>query len=117
MEADTEQVNIELFPTSKSQAVFTWTWAVDSNVYVETVTCRVDHLKTRGVPIPIKLGGHVNVYELKHAASDAAASLDKKDEGKLDHITCECSPTLYGVCARPDIDVAMAHNHLASATA
>ena len=98
MEADTEQVNIELLPTSKSQAVFTWTWAVDSNVYVETITCRVDHVKTRGVPIPNKLRGHVKVYELKHAASAAAVSLAMKDEGRLDHITCECSPTLYAVC-------------------
>ena len=117
MEADTEQVNIELLPTSKSQAVFTWTWAVDSNVYVETVTCRVDHVEMRGVPVPKKLRGHVKVYELKHAASDAAASLAMKDDGKLDHITCECSPTLYVACACPDMYVAMAHNHLVSATA
>ena len=117
VDLDTGGVLPEADVASKATAAFDWSWVFASDAYFATVTCRVDHVKTRGVPIPIKLRGRVKVYELKHAASDAAASLAIKDEGKLDHVTCECSSTLYVVCACPDIYVAMAHSHLVSATA
>ena len=98
VDLDTGSVLPEADVASEATAAFQWCWSFASDAYFETVTCRVDNVKTRGVPVPEKLRGHVEVYDLKHAAASAAASLDMEMKGRLDHITCERSTTLYVAC-------------------
>ena len=98
MDLDTGSVLPEADVASEVTAAFEWSWVFANDAYVETVTCRVDNVKTRGVPVPDKLRGHVDVYDLKHAAASAAASLDMEMKGRLDHITCERSSTLHVAC-------------------
>ena len=94
----TGNVVLDAIVASEVTAAFEWSWVFASDAYVETVTCRVDNVKTRGVPVPDKLRGHVGVYDLKHAAASAAATLDMEMKGRLDHITCEYSSTLHVAC-------------------
>ena len=78
---------------SKAKAAFEWSWVFASDAYVETVTCRVDDAKTRGVPVPDALTGHVNVHSLKDAASAAVANLDLRYKAMCDQVNCECAIT------------------------
>ena len=98
VDLDTGGVLPEADVASNATAAFDWSWVFASDAYVETVTCRVGDVKTRGVPVPDKLRGHVEVYDIKHAAASAAATLDMEMKGRLDHITCEYSSTLHVAC-------------------
>ena len=98
MDKKTGNVVLDATVASEVTAAFEWSWVFASDAYVDTVTCRVNNVKTQGVPIPDKLRGHVDVYDLKHAGASAAASLDMEMKGRLDHITCERSSTLYVAC-------------------
>ena len=75
-------------------AAFEWSWVFASDAYVETVTCRVDNVKTRGVPVPKALAGHIKVHALKDVASAAVANVDLRYKSMCDQVTCECAPTL-----------------------
>ena len=70
---DAENFLPEADAVSEATVAFQWSWAFANDAYFEAVTCRVDHVQTRGVPVPDKLRGHVEVYDLKHAAASAAA--------------------------------------------
>ena len=100
MDLDTRGVLPEADVASKATAAFEWSWVFASDAYVETVTCRVDNVKARGVPVPNALTGHVNVHSLKDAASAAVANLDLRYKATCDQVNCECAitPTF---CAQP----------------
>ena len=98
VDLDTGGVLPEADVASNATAAFDWSWVFASDAYFATVTCRVSNVKTRGVPVPDKLRGHVEVYDIKHAAASAAAYLGLERKGRLDHITCEYSSTLHVAC-------------------
>ena len=93
VDLDTGGVLPEADVASKATAAFDWSWVFASDAYVETVTCRVDDAKTRGVPVPDALTGHVNVHSLKDAAHAAVANLDLRYKAMCDQVNCECAIT------------------------
>ena len=89
----TGNVVLDATVASEVTAAFEWSWVFASDAYVETVTCRVDNVKTRGVPVPNALAGHINVHALKDAASAAVANLDLRYKRMCDQVLCECALT------------------------
>ena len=87
----TGNVVLDATVASEVTAAFEWSWVFASDAYVETVTCRVDNVKTRGVPVPNALAGHINVHALKDAASAAVANIDLRYKSMCDQVICECA--------------------------
>ena len=89
VDEETWNVVLDADVASDAKAAFDWSWVFASDAYVETVTCLVNNVKTQGVPVPHKLRGHVDVYDLKQAASTAVANLDLRHKRIIDQIICE----------------------------